>query len=110
MSDAVSSPHRSTRSPRWRNCRVCRRRGHQASPPFSDDEWQRVLLVEHGGMNEVSFNLYAITGKPMYRDLAYRFEHKKIFDPGSRPEWMSVTPSMSTTTASLSRTRTGPHK
>jgi DUF1680 family protein len=48
---------------------------------FSDDEWQRVLLVEHGGMNEVSFNLYAITGKPKYRDLAYRFEHKKIFDP-----------------------------
>lgn len=48
---------------------------------FSDDEWQRVLLVEHGGMNEVSFNLYAITGKTRYRDLGFRFEHKKIFDP-----------------------------
>lgn len=48
---------------------------------FADDDWQRVLLVEHGGMNEVSFNLYAITGKTKYRDLAYRFEHKKIFDP-----------------------------
>ncbi|HEY1579231.1 MAG TPA: glycoside hydrolase family 127 protein [Terracidiphilus sp.] len=48
---------------------------------FADDDWQRVLLVEHGGMNEASFNLYAITGKPKYRDLAYRFEHKKIFDP-----------------------------
>jgi DUF1680 family protein len=48
---------------------------------ISDDEWQRVLLVEHGGMNEVSFNLFAITGNPKYRDLAYRFEHKKIFDP-----------------------------
>ena len=48
---------------------------------ISDDEWQRVLLVEHGGMNEVSFNLYAITGKTKYRDLGYRFEHKKIFDP-----------------------------
>ena len=46
-----------------------------------DDEWQRVLLVEHGGMNEALFNLYAITGKPKYRDLGYRFEHKKIFDP-----------------------------
>lgn len=51
------------------------------SRSISDEEWQRVLLVEHGGMNEVSFNLYAITGKPKYRDLAYRFEHKKIFDP-----------------------------
>ena len=48
---------------------------------FTDDDWQRVLLVEHGGMNEASFNLYAITGKPKYRDLAYRFEHKKIFAP-----------------------------
>ncbi len=48
---------------------------------ISDDDWQKVLLVEHGGMNEVSFNLYAITGKTKYRDLGYRFEHKKIFDP-----------------------------
>jgi len=48
---------------------------------FTDDDWQRVLLVEHGGMNEASFNLYAITGKTKYRDLAYRFEHKMIFDP-----------------------------
>jgi len=48
---------------------------------FADDDWQHVLLVEHGGMNEASFNLYAITGKQKYRDLAYRFEHKKIFDP-----------------------------
>lgn len=48
---------------------------------ISDDEWQRVLLVEHGGMNEAAFNLYAITCKTKYRDLGYRFEHKKIFDP-----------------------------
>jgi len=48
---------------------------------FADDDWQRALLVEHGGMNEASFNLYAITGKTKYRDLGYRFEHKKIFDP-----------------------------
>ena len=48
---------------------------------FTDDEWQKVLLVEHGGMNEASFNLYAITGNVKYRDLGYRFEHKKIFEP-----------------------------
>jgi uncharacterized protein len=51
------------------------------SRSFTDDDWQRVLLVEQGGMNEASFNLYAITGKTKYRDLGYRFEHKKIFDP-----------------------------
>jgi DUF1680 family protein len=49
--------------------------------PIAPDEWQKILLVEHGGMNEVSFNLYAITGKTKYRDLGYRFEHKKIFEP-----------------------------
>jgi uncharacterized protein len=51
------------------------------SKPISDDEWQRVLLTEHGGMNEASFNLYAITGNAKYRDLGYRFEHKKMFVP-----------------------------
>ncbi len=48
---------------------------------FTDDDWQRVLLVEQGGMNEASFNLYAITGNTKYRDLGLRFEHHKIFDP-----------------------------
>jgi uncharacterized protein len=51
------------------------------SAPFTDDDWQHVLLVEHGGMNESAFNLYAITGNTKYRDLGYRFEHHKIFDP-----------------------------
>jgi hypothetical protein len=49
--------------------------------PIPDDQWQRMLLTEHGGMNEASFNLYAITGNAKYRDLGYRFEHKKIFEP-----------------------------
>jgi uncharacterized protein len=53
----------------------------QYARSFANDDWQKVLLVEHGGMNEASFNLYAVTGKTKYRDLAYRFEHKKIFDP-----------------------------
>ncbi|MFP5267863.1 MAG: glycoside hydrolase family 127 protein [Acidobacteriota bacterium] len=51
------------------------------SRPIPEDEWQRMLLVEQGGMNEAAFNLYAITGNVRYKDLAYRFEHKKIFDP-----------------------------
>jgi hypothetical protein len=49
-----------------------------AIPP---DDFQKILLVEHGGMNESFFNLYAITGNARYRDAAFRFEHKKIFDP-----------------------------
>ncbi len=46
-----------------------------------EDEWVKVQRTEHGGMNEVLFNLYAVTGKQMYRDLGYRFEHKVFFDP-----------------------------
>ena len=46
-----------------------------------DDQWAIILRTEHGGMNEVMFNLYAVTGNPQYRDWGYRFEHKAIFDP-----------------------------
>ncbi len=48
---------------------------------FTPQDWQKVLLVEQGGMNEASFNLYALTGNTKYRDLGFRFEHHKIFDP-----------------------------
>jgi DUF1680 family protein len=46
-----------------------------------DTEWAIILRTEHGGMNEVMFNLYAVTGDPRYRDWGYRFEHKAFFDP-----------------------------
>jgi len=51
------------------------------SKTFNPEEWQNVLLIEHGGMNEASFSLYGITGDAKYKDLAYRFEHRKFFDP-----------------------------
>src|ERR1700743_1883899 len=49
--------------------------------PLTDEELARVQLVEHGGMNEALFNLYAITGEKKYLDGGLRFEHKKFFDP-----------------------------
>lgn len=49
--------------------------------PLSDEDMAEVLMVEHGGMNEVMFNLYAITGEKKYLDAGYRFEHKRFFDP-----------------------------
>ena len=51
------------------------------SKSFTPDNGKTCWLVEHGGMNESAFNLYAITGDTKYKDLAYRFEHKKFFDP-----------------------------
>lgn len=49
--------------------------------PLSDDELARIQMVEHGGMNEIMFNLYAITGEKKYLDAGYRFEHKRFFEP-----------------------------
>ena len=49
--------------------------------PISDEQWAKMQMVEHGGMNESLFNLYAITGKEQYLGLARRFDHKKFFDP-----------------------------
>ncbi len=45
------------------------------------EQWARMQLIEHGGMNESLFNLYAITGKEQYLALARRFDHAKFFDP-----------------------------
>jgi DUF1680 family protein len=49
--------------------------------PISDEQWTKMQMVEHGGMTESLFNLYAITGKELYHALARRFEHKTFFDP-----------------------------
>jgi uncharacterized protein len=51
------------------------------SQPISDADWQKMLLVEQGGMMESAYNLYGITGDAKYRDLAVRFYHQKIMDP-----------------------------
>lgn len=49
--------------------------------PLSELQMQRVLLVEYGGMGEVLSNLYGITGKNEYLDLARRFDKKGFFNP-----------------------------
>ena len=48
--------------------------------PLSEQQMQRVLLVEYGGMGEVLANLYGVTGKAEYLNLAKRFEKKWFFD------------------------------
>jgi DUF1680 family protein len=48
---------------------------------LSDDEMARVLQVEYGGMNEVLYNLHAITGDPHHALLAHRFDQADVFDP-----------------------------
>ena len=49
--------------------------------PLSEEQMQRVLLVEYGGMGEVLANLYGVTGKRQHLELAQRFNKKWFFDP-----------------------------
>jgi uncharacterized protein len=49
--------------------------------PFSYEQMQRMLSTEYGGMGEVLANLYAVTGKERYLEVAQRFDKKQFFDP-----------------------------
>ena len=53
---------------------------------LSDEQMQRMLGQEHGGMNEVLADIYAITGDEKYLRLARRFCHKAVLDPLMRHE------------------------
>jgi len=53
---------------------------------LSHEQMQRALSTEHGGMNEVLANLYAITGNPDHLKLAQAFNHEAVFDPLARGE------------------------
>lgn len=46
---------------------------------FSDEDFEKMLEYEHGGMNEVFANLYQITKNEKYLYFAEKFTHKKLF-------------------------------
>jgi uncharacterized protein len=48
---------------------------------LSDEQIQEMLRSEHGGMNEVFADLYAITDDDRYAKLAVQFSHRVILDP-----------------------------
>jgi DUF1680 family protein len=49
--------------------------------PLGDAEMQRVLEREYGGMNEVLYNLSAVTGNDYYRWVAHHFDHERFLAP-----------------------------
>ncbi|HEU4391232.1 MAG TPA: beta-L-arabinofuranosidase domain-containing protein [Blastocatellia bacterium] len=53
--------------------------GHTQS--LSEQQFQRMLDTEHGGMNEVLADVYAITGETRFLTLAQRFCHRALLDP-----------------------------
>ena len=48
---------------------------------LDDEDMARVLRVEFGGMNEVLYNLYAVTGVEDYAAAAHRFDDERLFGP-----------------------------
>ncbi|MDQ2799969.1 MAG: glycoside hydrolase family 127 protein, partial [Armatimonadota bacterium] len=53
---------------------------------LSDDQWQIMLDQEHGGMNEVLADVYALTGDPKYLALSRKFYQKAVLDPLTQRE------------------------
>lgn len=51
---------------------------------LNDEQFQRMLICEHGGMNEAMADLYTITNNEDYLKLAIRFCHHAILDPLSK--------------------------
>ena len=48
---------------------------------LSQEQLQRMLAVEHGGMMDTLVELYALTGNTRYLEISRRFYHKAVFDP-----------------------------
>ena len=53
---------------------------------LSDAQVQQMLGAEHGGMNEVLADVFALTGDQKYLDLAERFSHRALLEPLMRHE------------------------
>lgn len=53
---------------------------------LNDEQLQKMLFCEYGGMAEPLANLYAITGEKKYLDLSYKFYDKRILDPLAKDE------------------------
>ncbi len=48
---------------------------------LDDEQFQKMLDVEHGGMNEVLADLYAITGNHSYLKMSEKFCHRALLEP-----------------------------
>ena len=53
---------------------------------LTDEQMQKMLGNEHGGMNETLANLYGVTGEEKYLKIAQRFNHMAVIGPASKRE------------------------
>ena len=49
--------------------------------PIDTALMERILEREYGGMNEVLYNFAAVSGQDRWRELAQRFDRRRIFEP-----------------------------
>lgn len=56
----------------------------KATEPLTDEQFQKMLEVEHGGMNEVLADAYEMTRDARYLMLSRRFCHRAVLDPLSK--------------------------
>jgi uncharacterized protein len=59
---------------------------YETTKGLPDTLFQRMLLCEYGGMNEVLADVYTITGDRKYLDLAEKFCDRVVLDPLARRE------------------------
>lgn len=53
---------------------------------LTDEELQKMLYAEHGGMNDIFAEIYQHTNNPAHLELAKRFSHHELLDPLLRKE------------------------
>ncbi len=49
--------------------------------PLGEAHMARILEREYGGMNDVLYNLAAVTGNEEWSEVAHRFDHERVFAP-----------------------------
>ncbi|UJH90804.1 glycoside hydrolase family 127 protein [Antarcticibacterium sp. 1MA-6-2] len=48
---------------------------------LSEEQMQKILVSEHGGLNEIFADVAKITSENKYLELAYKFSHQKLLNP-----------------------------
>ncbi|GGF22148.1 glycosyl hydrolase [Echinicola rosea] len=59
---------------------------YELTKGFSGEQFQQMLISEHGGLNEVFADVAAITGEDKYLELAKKMSHELVLDPLERQE------------------------
>ncbi|GAB3659375.1 glycoside hydrolase family 127 protein [Echinicola sediminis] len=54
---------------------------YELTKDLSEEQFQRMLISEHGGMNEVFADVAAITGDKKYLELAEKMSHQVLLQP-----------------------------